>query len=53
MALDFQQVHEKVRDLGERFFVRSGQVQAARDKALDLFAYYAGDETGVRKKFSR
>lgn len=50
MALDFQQVYEKVRDLGERFFVRSEQVQAARDEAKRLFARYSEDEAGVREK---
>jgi hypothetical protein len=53
MSLDFQQVHEQVRQLGENAPQRQKKLQAAREQALQLLNRYANDLADLRAKVAR
>ncbi len=52
MALDFQQVHEQVRQLGEQAPQREQRLNELRQQAHELLERYAGDLDALRDRVS-
>ncbi len=47
MSLDFQQVHEQVRKLGDSAIIREQRLKSLRQKAQDLLKEHAQDLDGL------
>jgi len=50
MAINFQQVNEQVRTLGENAAGRVNQLQELRQRARELLEYHAGNLAGLRQR---
>ena len=50
MAINFQQVNEQVRTLGENAAGRVSQLQELRQRARELLEYHAGNLEGLRQR---
>ena len=50
MAINFQQVREQVKTLGENAAGRASQLQELRQRALDLLNNHAGNLEGLRER---
>jgi hypothetical protein len=50
MAINFQQVREQVKSLGENAAGRAGQLQELRQRALEILNNHAGNLEGLRER---